>query len=54
MTMLTDGLKSKSLEDTIKQLDVAELLERSCEAPAIAREVPLAAELPPASKRRPE
>ncbi len=31
MTMLTDGLKSKNLEDTIKQLDVAELLDRSCE-----------------------
>ncbi len=30
MTMLTDGLKSKSLEDSVKQLDVAELLERSC------------------------
>jgi Fe-S oxidoreductase len=31
MTMLTDGIKSKSLEDQIQQLDVAELLERSCE-----------------------
>jgi Fe-S oxidoreductase len=31
MTMLTDGIKSKSLEDSIKQLDVAELLERACE-----------------------
>jgi Fe-S oxidoreductase len=31
MTMLTDGVKSKSLEDTVKQLDVAELLERACE-----------------------
>jgi Fe-S oxidoreductase len=30
MTMLTDGLKSKSLEGAIQQLDVAELLERSC------------------------
>ncbi|MBX3202101.1 MAG: (Fe-S)-binding protein [Labilithrix sp.] len=30
MTMLTDGLKSQSLEDKIKQLDVAELLEQSC------------------------
>ncbi len=36
MTMLTDGIKSKSLEDSIKQLDVVELLDRSCEAPAIA------------------
>jgi Fe-S oxidoreductase len=30
MTMLTDGLKSQSLEDSIKQMDVAELLEQSC------------------------
>ncbi len=30
MTMLTDGLKSQSLEDRIKQMDVAELLEQSC------------------------
>jgi Fe-S oxidoreductase len=32
MTMLTDGIKSKSLEDQLQQLDVAELLERSCDA----------------------
>jgi Fe-S oxidoreductase len=31
MTMLTDGIKSKSLEEKVKQLDVAELLERACE-----------------------
>jgi Fe-S oxidoreductase len=31
MTMLTDGVKSKSLEDKVKQLDIAELLDRSCE-----------------------
>jgi Fe-S oxidoreductase len=30
MTMLTDGLKAKSLEEEIKQMDVAELLEQSC------------------------
>jgi len=30
MTMLTDGLKSQSLEDEIKQMDVAELLEQAC------------------------
>ena len=38
MTMLTDGIKSKSLEDSIKQMDVVELLERSCqiaETPAV-------------------
>jgi Fe-S oxidoreductase len=32
MTMLTDGLKSQSLEDQIKQMDVAELLDLSCTA----------------------
>jgi hypothetical protein len=32
MTMLTDGIKNKSLEDQVKQLDVAELLERACAA----------------------
>jgi Fe-S oxidoreductase len=36
MTMLTDGIKSKNLEDQLQQLDVAELLERSCEAGAHA------------------
>lgn len=30
MTMLTDGIKSKNLEDRIAQLDIAELLERAC------------------------
>jgi len=30
MTMLTDGLKSQSLEDQIKQMDVAELLDLAC------------------------
>jgi Fe-S oxidoreductase len=30
MTMLTDGLKAQGMEDRIAQLDVAELLERSC------------------------
>ena len=30
MTMLTDGLKDQEKEDTVKQLDVAELLEKSC------------------------
>jgi Fe-S oxidoreductase len=32
MTMLTDGIKSKNLEDQIQQLDVAELLDRACAA----------------------
>jgi Fe-S oxidoreductase len=30
MTMLTDGLKSQNLDDRIKQMDVAEILEQSC------------------------
>jgi Fe-S oxidoreductase len=30
MTMLTDGLKSQSMEDKVAQMDVAELLEKSC------------------------
>jgi Fe-S oxidoreductase len=30
MTMLTDGLKAEGMEEQIAQLDVAELLERSC------------------------
>jgi hypothetical protein len=34
MTMLTDGIKSKNLEDEVRQLDVAELLDRSCAVPA--------------------
>jgi hypothetical protein len=47
MTMLTDGIKSKSLEDSIKQLDIVELLDRSCEAPAVAPQlVPPSTEAP--------
>ncbi len=30
MTMLTDGLKAQSQEDKVAQMDVAELLEKSC------------------------
>ncbi len=36
MTMLTDGLKSQSLEDQIAQLDVAEILEKSCAVDEVA------------------
>jgi Fe-S oxidoreductase len=39
MTMLTDGLKSKNMEEHVRQLDVAELLDQSC--------APLAAAPPP-------
>lgn len=35
MTMLTDGLKSQSLEDSVKQMDVAELLDLSCAVEAV-------------------
>ncbi len=37
MTMLTDGIKSKSLEDEVKQLDVAELLDKACEELPLCR-----------------
>ena len=34
LTMLSDGTKAKEVEDTVKTLDVAEILERSvCGAP---------------------
>jgi Fe-S oxidoreductase len=38
MTMLTDGIKSKSLEDQVKQMDVSELLERACDVPVLTSE----------------
>jgi Fe-S oxidoreductase len=49
MTMLTDGVKSKNLEDTVKQLDVAELLERACAVTDAPQPVPAEPEpgLPP-------
>ena len=34
MTMLTDGLKAKNLEESVQELDIVELLERSCESVA--------------------
>jgi Fe-S oxidoreductase len=49
MTMLTDGLKSQSLEDRIKQMDVAELLDQSC----AVDEKPLPAAPPPVSHPEP-
>ncbi len=48
MTMITDGVKSQNLEEEIKPMDVAELLEKSClpqpvqDAPALSSQ-PLAA-----------
>ncbi|MFO0675347.1 MAG: heterodisulfide reductase-related iron-sulfur binding cluster [Polyangiaceae bacterium] len=48
MTMLTDGLKSQSLEDQVKQLDVAELLEKSC-SPAAAVHAAIPHGIPEAS-----
>jgi Fe-S oxidoreductase len=41
MTMLTDGIKSKNLEDRVKQLDVAELLERACDVQEVKPEAPM-------------
>jgi len=40
MTMLTDGLKSQSLEEQIAQLDVVELLEKSCVEVAVPDALP--------------
>jgi Fe-S oxidoreductase len=40
MTMLTDGLKSKNVEEQVRQLDVAELLEQSC-APSATTSPPV-------------
>jgi len=59
MTMLTDGLKSQSLEDEIKQMDVAELLEQACAekredkvvaAPVVGQDAPAAEEQPAAGE----
>ena len=30
MTMLTDGIKSHGAEDSVEQLDIAEILDRAC------------------------
>ena len=37
MTMLSDGLKSQNLEEKIAQMDVAEILERSCHVEETAK-----------------
>ena len=47
MTMLTDGIKSKNLEDEVKQLDVAELLAQSCEPLDVPHPAPEAPAPPP-------
>jgi Fe-S oxidoreductase len=44
MTMLSDGLKSQNLEEKIRQMDVAELLERACAEEEAAAPLPAAAE----------
>jgi len=48
MTMLTDGLKSQSLEDKIAQLDVAEILEKSCAVDDVAPKPTPDVAVPPA------
>ena len=54
MTMLTDGLKSQSLEDKIRQVDIAELLAESCEEqPVLAPVVEPVAMVPPAEPTPP-
>ncbi len=47
MTMLTDGIKSKNLEDQVKQLDVAELLDQSCAQVPVDAPPPAAEPQPP-------
>jgi Fe-S oxidoreductase len=47
MTMLTDGLKNKGLEEQIKQMDVAELLEQSCVVVEVAPAAPTPDPQPP-------
>jgi Fe-S oxidoreductase len=58
MTMLTDGIKSKNLEEAVEQLDVAELLQRACEviaAPALGvYRAPSGEALPPEAQATPE
>jgi Fe-S oxidoreductase len=49
MTMLTDGLKAKSLEEKIAQMDVAELLEKSCVVAVAQPVAPPPPEPPPTS-----
>jgi Fe-S oxidoreductase len=53
MTMLTDGLKSQSLEEKILQFDVAEILERACEEVVVAplESPPLPPNLPDSNLR---
>ena len=53
-TMLTDGIKSKNLEDTVKQLDVAELLDRACERVDVPQPVSEEPPLPPPVEPPPE
>jgi len=53
MTMLSDGLKSQSVEDRIAQLDVAELLEKSCALDAVAVEPEVPAEIVPLATAEP-
>jgi Fe-S oxidoreductase len=47
MTMLTDGVKAQNLEEQIKQVDVAELLERACAEDAVVALPAVAAEPQP-------
>jgi Fe-S oxidoreductase len=47
MTMLTDGLKSKSLEDKIVQMDVAELLDKACHVAEVVAPDPTPPSLQP-------
>jgi Fe-S oxidoreductase len=46
-SMVNDGLKSQNLEEQIKQLDVAELLEQACAEKAVSGAVTAAEVVPP-------
>jgi Fe-S oxidoreductase len=53
MTMLTDGLKGLNVEDKAKTMDVAELLEQSCDVDAVLAEMAKAREPEPAPQAPP-
>jgi Fe-S oxidoreductase len=54
MQMLTDGLKAKSIENDIQQMDVAELLEQSCVVVEVQPAAPTPEPQPPSEPARDE
>jgi hypothetical protein len=55
MTMLTDGRKNKNLEAEVAQMDVAELLEKSCavDQPPVMEVPPIPEAAPPVAADAP-